>query len=108
MVGANTVNRGSGVIVRAANLVLGMSAGLCLGLFLLMVVRHGWTWHYLLFLALAAHPDPVSLFPLRWGGHDTEEGHRMVAEELPRFSSRQPGVPSADATDREPAGAGVR
>ena len=42
MVGASSVNHGPGVIVRAANLVLGMAAGLCLGLFLLMVVRHGW------------------------------------------------------------------
>lgn len=59
-------------------------------------------------LAFAAHPDPVSLFPLRWRGHYTEEGHRMVAEELIRFSSRQPGMPPAEAADREPAGAGVR
>lgn len=59
-------------------------------------------------LAFAAHPDPVSLFPLRWRGHYTEEGHRLVAEELIRFTSRQPGVLQADAADWEPAGAGVR
>jgi hypothetical protein len=35
-----------------------------------------------------SHPDPLSLFPLRWLGHYTEEGHRMVANELIRFSSR--------------------
>ncbi len=57
-------------------------------------------------LAFAAHPDPVSLFPLRWRGHYTEEGHRMVAEELIRFSSRQPGMPPADAAGLEPVGAG--
>ncbi len=53
LLGVNPVNHGSGAIVRAASLVLGMSAGLCVGLFLLMIVRHGWTWHYLLVLALA-------------------------------------------------------
>jgi len=59
-------------------------------------------------LAFAAHPDPVSLFPLRWRGHYTEEGHRMVAEELIRFSAQQPGMPPAEAANQEPVGAGVR
>ncbi|MBK5281659.1 MAG: hypothetical protein JJE16_06180 [Nitrospiraceae bacterium] len=59
-------------------------------------------------LAFAAHPDPVSLFPLRWRGHYTEEGHRMVAEELIRFSSRQLGVTQVDAAVLKPVGTVVR
>jgi hypothetical protein len=31
-----------------------------------------------------AHNDPMSLFPFRGPGHYTEEGHRMVAEEVLR------------------------
>jgi lysophospholipase L1-like esterase len=32
--------------------------------------------------AFEAHGDPMSLFPFRAPGHYTEEGHRLVAEEL--------------------------
>lgn len=53
MIGDNTVNHRPSVIVRAANIVLGMFAGLSLGLFFLLVVRHGWAWLYLVLLALA-------------------------------------------------------
>lgn len=65
MSGVNTVNHGSGVIVRAANLILGLSAGLCLGLFLLMVVWHGWAERYAMFLVLAGIlPEASSSLPM--------------------------------------------
>jgi len=53
MIGDNTVNHRPGVIVRTANIVLGLFAGLSLGLFFLLVLRHGWPWPYLVLLALA-------------------------------------------------------
>ncbi|MCS6926682.1 MAG: hypothetical protein NZ578_12350 [Candidatus Binatia bacterium] len=36
-----------------------------------------------------AHPDPLSLFPFRVEGHYTEEGHRLVAEEVLRTLEEQ-------------------
>lgn len=36
-----------------------------------------------------AHPDPLSLFPFRIEGHYTEEGHRLVAEEVLRTLESQ-------------------
>jgi len=53
MIDGTTNNHRPDVITRAANLVLSISAGLCFLLFLLMIGRHGWSWQYVLFLALA-------------------------------------------------------
>ena len=63
MIADNTVNHRPGVIVRAANIVLGMFAGLSLGLFFLLVVRHGWTTHCLFLLALVGILAGSLMFP---------------------------------------------
>jgi hypothetical protein len=41
-----------------------------------------------------SHDDPLSLFPFRASGHYTEEGHRLVAEEVLRRIGKTPAVPS--------------
>ena len=47
--------------------------------------------------AFQAHGDPLSLFPFRGVGHYTEDGHRLVAEEVLRSLSPELAGPKASA-----------